>query len=133
MNGVVSTVYDLFNRKFFSLPKVLWLPTVMARQPKLIAQIFPIIFLTDWMNGRAVSYMTNRIEALQKETQELSAVRSKIEAFDIKNAELLQRAGKCLVVLWYNSDTYSVLHDKLMERFLLAVVYLCQITVDLLA
>ncbi|KAL3915209.1 MAG: hypothetical protein SGILL_005755, partial [Bacillariaceae sp.] len=43
--------------------------------------------------GRAVSYMTNRIENLEKEVQELNAVRSKVEQFDMKNAELLQRAG----------------------------------------
>lgn len=38
--------------------------------------------------------MTTRVEALQKEIKELSAVRGTIEAFDIKNAELLQRSGK---------------------------------------
>ena len=94
MNTVVSTTYELFNRKFFSLPKVMMLPWVMARQPKLMVSIFPIIFLTDWMKGRAVAFMTKRIEALEKETQKLTAMRSKVEAFDIKNAELLQRAGK---------------------------------------
>ena len=38
--------------------------------------------------------MTTKIEALQKEINEISAVRSKVESFDIKNAELLQRSGK---------------------------------------
>lgn len=94
MDTIVSTTYDLFNRKLFSLPKVMLLPTVMARQPRMMAQIFPIIFFSDWVKGRAVAYMTSRIEQLQKEVQELSAIRSKVESFDIKNAELLQRAGK---------------------------------------
>lgn len=93
MDTIVETTYNLFNRKIFSLPKVLLLPMVMTRQPKMMAQIFPVIFLTDWVKGRAVSYMTSRIETLQKETQELGSIRSKVEAFDIKNAELLQRAG----------------------------------------
>lgn len=93
MDTVVTTTYDLFNRKFFSLPKVILLPMVMGRQPKMIAQIFPVIFFTDWLKGRAVSYMTHRIEQLEKETQDLNAVRSKVEQFDMKNAELLQRAG----------------------------------------
>jgi ABC-type multidrug transport system fused ATPase/permease subunit len=93
MDTIVSTSYDLFNRKLFSLPKVLLLPMVMAKQPKMIAQIFPIIFVTDWLKGRAVSYMTHRIENLEKEVQDLNAVRSKVEQFDMKNAELLQRAG----------------------------------------
>jgi hypothetical protein len=94
MNTVVDTTYQLVNRKLFSLPKVLLLPTMMARQPMLMAQLFPIIFTTDWMKGRAITYMTNRIETLEKQRQELDAMRSKVEAFDIKNAELLQRAGK---------------------------------------
>mmetsp|Transcript_2346 Transcript_2346/g.5317 ORF Transcript_2346/g.5317 Transcript_2346/m.5317 type:complete len:851 (+) Transcript_2346:165-2717(+) len=93
MTVVVSTTYDLFNRKLFSLPKVMLLPMIMMKQPKLLAQIFPIIFLTDWMKGRAVAYMTKRIEQLEKETQKITAMRSKVESFDIKNAELLQRAG----------------------------------------
>jgi hypothetical protein len=94
MNTVVDTTYQLVNRKLFSLPKVLLLPVMIARQPMLMAKIFPIIFTTDWMKGRAITYMTMRIETLEKEQQELDAMRSKVEAFDIKNAELLQRAGK---------------------------------------
>ena len=93
MDTIVSTTYDLFNRKLFSLPKVMLLPMVMARQPKMMAQIFPIVFFTDWCKGRAVAYMTSRIEALQRDMQELQAMRNKVEAFDMKNAELLQRAG----------------------------------------
>jgi hypothetical protein len=94
MNTVVDTTYQLVNRKLFSLPKVLLLPAMMARQPLLMAQLFPIIFTADWMKGRAIAYMTNRIETLAKQQQELHAMRIKVEAFDIKNAELLQRAGK---------------------------------------
>ena len=94
MDVIVDTTYDLFNRKLFSLPKVLLLPMIMARQPKMMIQIFPIIFATDWLKGRAIAYMTNRIEQLEKQTQEIIATRSKVESFDMKNAELLQRAGK---------------------------------------
>jgi hypothetical protein len=93
MNTVVDTAYEIFNRKLFSLPKVLLLPGVMTRQPMLVVQVFPFIFLSDWLKAVTVSYMTTKIETLQKEIQDLSAVRSKVEAFDIKNAELLQRSG----------------------------------------
>ena len=65
----------------------------MAKQPQMMMQVFPIIFFSDWVKGKAVAYMTSRIEQLEKETQELTAMRSKVEAFDMKNAELLQRAG----------------------------------------
>lgn len=94
MNTVISTAYEIFNRKLFSLPKVLLLPAVMSRQPLLIAQVFPFIFASDWFKATAVTYMTTKIEALQKQINEISAVRSKVESFDIKNAELLQRSGK---------------------------------------
>ncbi|CAJ1962895.1 unnamed protein product [Cylindrotheca closterium] len=93
MSVVVSTTYDLFNRKLFSLPKVMLLPMIIMKQPKMLAQLFPIIFVTDWMKGRAVAYMTTRIEQLEKDTQKIISMRSKVESFDIKNAELLQRAG----------------------------------------
>jgi energy-coupling factor transporter ATP-binding protein EcfA2 len=93
MNSVVSTAYEIFNRKLFSLPKVLLLPGVMSRQPMLVLQVFPFIFVSDWLKANAVSFMTTKIEELQKELSELRAVRSKVESFDIKNAELLQRSG----------------------------------------
>ncbi|CAB9516856.1 expressed unknown protein [Seminavis robusta] len=93
MDTVVSTTYDMFNRKLFSLPKVILLPAVISKTPQMMAQIFPIIFLTDYIKGHMINYMTTRVETLQKEIQQLSAVRSKLEAFDLKNAELLLRSG----------------------------------------
>lgn len=94
MDVVVSTTYDMFNRKLFSLPKVMLLPSVISKTPQMMAQIFPFIFITDWAKGRFITYMTTRVETLQKEINELSAIRSKIESFDMKNAELLQRSGR---------------------------------------
>jgi hypothetical protein len=93
MNSVVSTAYEMFNRKLFSLPKVLLLPAIMARQPLMVAQVFPFIMLSDWVKASTVSFMTTTIETLQKELQDVRAIRSKVEAFDMKNAELLQRSG----------------------------------------
>jgi len=93
MDLVMSTAYDIFNRKLFSLPKVLLLPGVMAKQPWLVAQVVPFIFLSDFVKAYAVAYVTKKIEDFQKQIQELSSIRSKVEAFDMKNAELLQRSG----------------------------------------
>ena len=59
----------------------------------MIARIFPIIFISDWLKGRAVSYMTSRIEELEKDVQELNAVRARVESYDLKNSELLHRSG----------------------------------------
>lgn len=94
MNTVVSTAYEIFNRKMFSLPKVLLLPSVMSKQPMLVAQVFPFIILSDWLKASAVAFMTRKIEQLERELQEIRAIRTKVESFDIKNAELLQRSGK---------------------------------------
>ena len=93
MDNVVDTAYELFNRKMFSLPKLLLLPGVMARQPMLMLQVFPFIFISDWMKASVVSFMTTHIEKLQKEIQDRKAVRNRVENFDLKNAELLQRSG----------------------------------------
>lgn len=93
MSSVVGKAYDIVNRKLFSLPKILLLPGVMARQPMLVVQVFPFIFISDWVKATAVSYMTTTIEELRKETMEVKAIRTKVESFDIKNAELLQRSG----------------------------------------
>ena len=90
---VVTTSYDLFNRKLFSLPKIMLLPQVFSRQPLLLLQAFPFIFLSDWIKASAMSYLTTVIEALQQELKDLQGVRTKVESFDLKNAELLQRSG----------------------------------------
>ena len=86
-------MYDLFNRKLFSLPKILLLPGVMSRQPWLVVQVFPFIMISDWVKASAVAFLTTKIEHLQEELQHWQAIRTKVESFDLKNAELLHRSG----------------------------------------
>lgn len=93
MDTVVSTTYDIFNRKLFSLPKLMLLPGVIMRQPLLLVQIFPFVFVTDVIKARLVAFVTTTVENLEKEAKDLKAIRQKVEAFDMKNAELLQRSG----------------------------------------
>lgn len=93
MDTVVSTSYDIFNRKLFSLPKLLILPGVIARQPMLLVKIFPMIFVTDVIKGRIVASVTDRVEEFQREAREVNSIRQKVEQFDMKNAELLRRSG----------------------------------------
>jgi ABC-type Mn2+/Zn2+ transport system ATPase subunit len=93
MNSVITTSYEMINRKLFSLPKVLLLPAVMSRQPWLIAQVFPFIFVSDWLKANVVAYMTTQMERLQKELQDLRIMRTRVESYDLKHAELLQRSG----------------------------------------
>ena len=93
MDTVVSTTYDIFNRKLFSLPKLMLLPGVIMRQPLLLIQIFPFVFVTDFIKARLVAFVTTTVENLEKEAKDIKAIRQKVEAFDMKNAELLQRSG----------------------------------------
>lgn len=72
MDTVVSTSYDIFNRKLFSLPKLMLLPGIIIKQPVLLAKIFPFIFASDFVKGRVVAFMTSTIERLEKESKEVS-------------------------------------------------------------
>jgi ABC-type multidrug transport system fused ATPase/permease subunit len=117
MNNVVNTVYELFNRKVFSLPKIMLLPTVMSKQPLLIARVFPLIIGSDWLKATVVAYMTTKIEELQKETQEMQGIRSKVEAFDIKNAELLQRSG--LGATQFTRKRWEEMTVKIQDRLVI--------------
>jgi len=93
MDTVVATAYDMFNRKLFSLPKLILLPSIVARQPMLLVKIFPFIFLTDMLKGRIVASVTDKVEQFTNEARDVKAVRQKVEQFDMKNAELLRRSG----------------------------------------
>ena len=85
--------YDMFNRKLFSLPKLIILPGVIARQPMLLIKIFPFIFITDMLKGRIVASVTDKVEQFQREARDVNSIRQKVEQFDMKNAELLRRSG----------------------------------------
>ena len=85
--------YDMFNRKLFSLPKLIILPGVIARQPMLLIKIFPFIFITDMLKGRIVASVTDRVEQIQRDARDINSIRQKVEQFDMKNAELLRRSG----------------------------------------
>eukprot|EP00578_Thalassiosira_sp_NH16_P005831 CAMPEP_0181130814 /NCGR_PEP_ID=MMETSP1071-20121207/30070_1 /TAXON_ID=35127 /ORGANISM="Thalassiosira sp., Strain NH16" /LENGTH=724 /DNA_ID=CAMNT_0023216921 /DNA_START=356 /DNA_END=2530 /DNA_ORIENTATION=+ len=93
MDTVVETAYDMFNRKLFSLPKLILLPGIISRQPMLLIKIFPFILITDVLKGRIVASVTDQVERFQREAKEVDSVRRKVEQFDMKNAELLRRSG----------------------------------------
>ena len=90
---IVANVYEICNRKLFSLPKLLILPSVISRQPQLLVSIFPFIIITDMIKGRFVTIITDRVEKYKMEYKTLGAKRTKVEQYDLKNAELLRRSG----------------------------------------
>jgi len=121
MDTVVTTIYDFFNRKLFSLPKLLLLPGIITRQPLLVAQITPFIFGSDFLKGKIMAFLTTNIERLQKESAETTAVRTKVEAFDMKNAELLQRSGSGATEFTqkrWEELTVSIQQKNFMAEFL---------------
>jgi ABC-type Mn2+/Zn2+ transport system ATPase subunit len=93
MNHIVNTNYELINRKLFSLPKILLLPAVMSKQPWLVLQVSPFIMFSDWLKGKVISSLTTKVENFDKEIKSMVAIRTRVESFDLKNAELLQRSG----------------------------------------
>jgi ABC-type multidrug transport system fused ATPase/permease subunit len=90
---VVSNVYDLFNKNLFSLPKLMLLPQIIAKQPMLLIKITPLILLSDYVKSVIVATITTETERISKQMKEMEAARNKIEEYDLKNSELIQRSG----------------------------------------
>ena len=59
----------------------------------LVVKITPFIFGSDYVKAKFMAYLTTTIEKLNSEKIDLVAIRTKVEAYDLKNAELLQRSG----------------------------------------
>lgn len=71
---VVKTVYDLFNQNLFSLPKLLLLPSIVAKQPLLLMKITPLILFSDYVKSTIVSVITTEVERLNKEVKDVSFI-----------------------------------------------------------
>jgi len=90
---VVTTVYDMINRNLFSLPKLMLLPGIVAKQPMLLLKITPLILFSDWIKSTIVAVITTEVERVNKELKDLESMRTKVEQYDLKNSELIQRSG----------------------------------------
>jgi len=93
MDTVVSTVYDMVNGKLFSIPKLVLLPQIIAKQPMLVLKIFPFILMSDYIKSTIVATVTTEVERVNKEAKNLEAIRTRVEQFDLKNSDLIQRSG----------------------------------------
>jgi len=69
---VVTTVYDLVNRNLFSLPKLMLLPGIIAKQPMMLLKITPMILFADWIKSTIVSAITTEVERVNKEVKDVS-------------------------------------------------------------
>ena len=71
---IVTTCYDMINRNLFSLPKLMLLPGIVAKQPMLLLQITPLILLSDWIKSTIVASITNEVEKINKEVKDVSFI-----------------------------------------------------------
>lgn len=64
----------MFNEKFFSLPKLLLLPQIIAKQPMLLIKIFPFIVLSDYVKSTIAATLTSEVERISKKTKDVSFI-----------------------------------------------------------
>ena len=69
---VVTTVYEMFNRNLFSLPKLMLIPGIIAKQPMMVVQITPMILFSDWLKSVVVAAITTEVERVNKEVKDVS-------------------------------------------------------------
>lgn len=93
VDKVVTTCYDMVNQNLFSVPKLLLLPSIIAKQPKLAITLTPLIIFSDYIKSVIVSAITTEQERMDSEVRDITSRRTKVEQFDLKNAELIQRSG----------------------------------------
>ena len=77
---VVTTVYDMFNRNLFSLPKLMLIPGIIAKQPMMVVQITPMILFSDWLKSVVVAAITTEVERVNKEVKDVSECLSVVSA-----------------------------------------------------
>lgn len=71
---IVTTIYDLVNQNLFSVPKLLLLPSIIAKQPKLAAGLTPLIIFSDYLKSVIVSTITSEQERLNNEVRDVSFI-----------------------------------------------------------
>jgi len=111
---IVKTVYETVNRNIFSLPKLMLLPGIVAKQPMLVLKITPLILLSDWIKSQIVAAITTEVERVNQEVKNLKGMRTKVEQYDLKNAELIQRSGRDSIL--FTQRKWSSLTEDLQDK-----------------
>jgi hypothetical protein len=62
----------MVNRNLFSLPKLMLLPGIIAKQPMMLLKITPMILFADWIKSTIVSAITTEVERVNKEVKDVS-------------------------------------------------------------
>ncbi len=111
---VVTTVYDIINQNLFSLPKLMLLPQIIAKQPMLLIKITPLILISDYIKSSIVATITTETERISKKVKEMEALRNKIEEYDLKNSELIQRSGYDSIA--FTEERWVDLTEQIQEQ-----------------
>merc|ERR1712194_828976 len=69
------------------------IPGIVAKQPMMMLKIFPLILMSDWIKSTIVAAITAEVEKVNKEVKDLESMRTKVEQYDLKSSELIQRSG----------------------------------------
>ena len=86
LDDVVHTMYNLVERKLFSLPKMALLPGVFARHPLLAITGLPCIIAVDAAKSHLYAALTQRFELHRKAEKRADSTLSRVVAFDLKHA-----------------------------------------------
>ena len=92
LRQVLTTSYQLLERKLFTLPRLALLPGALLGHPIASATGLAIAVAFDAAKAKAVATLTSRIEGLNRVSRKLSSVRSRVEAHDSQHAALLRGA-----------------------------------------
>lgn len=107
LRQVLTTSYQLLERKLFTLPRLALLPGALLGHPIASAAGMAIAVAFDAAKAKAVATLTSRIEGLNRESRKLSSVRSRVEAHDSQHAGLLRGA---------RAEAFTRSHWKLVTR-----------------
>ena len=70
---IVTTVYGMVNSNLFSLPKMMLVSGIVAKQHMLLLKITSLILLSDWIKSTIVVAITTEVERVTKEVRDVSA------------------------------------------------------------
>ncbi|KAL3929551.1 MAG: hypothetical protein SGPRY_001913 [Prymnesium sp.] len=92
LRQVMLTTFRIFERKVFSLPKLLLFPGILYTHPMLSLVGLPLALSIDAAKAKVSAALTTRIEERRTASRALASKRARIEAHDTSNAGLIEAA-----------------------------------------
>ena len=89
---VLTTAYNLIERKLFALPKFALLPALLYHHPSHAVAGLAMAAAVDALKSKMVATLTETVEELNREMRRLNSQRARVEAHDAQHASLLRAA-----------------------------------------